>query len=214
MKRFFNSIEIGFNITYLLTAFIVGFFLLLNTSHDPIQMLAGGMALILVSGDSFHLAPRIMGMRQNTLIQFNRTLGRGKQIASITMTLFYVILWHIGLQVYSLPHINGWSIAIYSFTIIRILICLLPQNKWEERYSPLLWVILRNAFFVFEGLMVAILYFINRNSIDSLQWMWLAITLSYLFYLPVVIWSHHYPKIGMLMLPKAMTYIWILVMFL
>ncbi|HPF18680.1 MAG TPA: hypothetical protein PLY08_03755 [Bacillota bacterium] len=44
--------------------------------------------------------------------------------------------------------------------------------------------------------------------------MWLAILLSFAFYLPVVLWSNRYPKIGMLMLPKTCTYLWMLVMLL
>jgi len=61
---------------------------------------------------------------------------------------------------------------------------------------------------------VAGLYFFNRASTAGLDLMWLAILLSFAFYLPVVLWSNRYPKIGMLMLPKTCTYLWMLVMLL
>ncbi|MDE5758562.1 MAG: hypothetical protein K2H85_08110, partial [Allobaculum sp.] len=46
----------------------------------------------------------------------------------------------------------------------------------------------------------------------SFRWMWLAILLSFGFYIPVVLWSGQYPLIGMLMIPKTIAYIWILCM--
>ena len=42
--------------------------------------------------------------------------------------------------------------------------------------------------------------------------MWLAILLSFAFYLPVVLWSNQNPKVGILMLPKTCAYLWMLAM--
>ena len=39
--------------------------------------------------------------------------------------------------------------------------------------------------------------------------MWLAITLSFLFYIPVVLWADTLPMIGMLMIPKTLAYVWV-----
>ena len=42
--------------------------------------------------------------------------------------------------------------------------------------------------------------------------MYLAIILSFLFYIPVVLWADVHPMIGMFMLPKTCMYIWMVVM--
>lgn len=42
--------------------------------------------------------------------------------------------------------------------------------------------------------------------------MWLAILLSFAFYIPVVLWAEVSPMIGMLMLPKTCMYVWMVVM--
>ena len=42
--------------------------------------------------------------------------------------------------------------------------------------------------------------------------MWLAIALSFLFYIPVVLWADAMPMMGMLMIPKTCAYAWIVVM--
>jgi hypothetical protein len=51
-----------------------------------------------------------------------------------------------------------------------------------------------------------------RSRIPELSGMGIAIALSFVFYLPVVVWSNRYPKVGMLMLPKTCAYLWIVVM--
>jgi hypothetical protein len=42
--------------------------------------------------------------------------------------------------------------------------------------------------------------------------MWLAVTVSFGFYIPVVLWADVYPILGMLMLPKTCAYVWMVVM--
>lgn len=212
MKRVFGTVEAVFDITYMLLALTLGLILIFSASGREERILSGIMALVLVIGDSFHLIPRIKLIRTGKEQELRKKLGRGKQITSITMTVFYLILWHIGLIVFSPSNIQLVTYAVYILAIIRIVICLLPQNKWEERYPPISWGIWRNIPFFLQGIVVSGLFFIYRNLNLSLNLMWLAIILSFAFYLPVVIWSNKNPKVGMLMLPKTCTYLWMLFM--
>lgn len=214
MKRVYGTIELLFDLFYLAAASILCFILLLGSSGNSARVLAGVMALLLVGGDSFHLVPRITVIRTGNEEPLRRELGRGKQITSITMTLFYLLLWQIGLLVFSLEDSSIWfyTVTIYVLTAVRIFLCLLPQNKWEERNLPVTWGLLRNIPFFLQGAVVTMLYFLQRNAAPGLSSMWLAIALSFAFYLPVVLWSNKSPKIGMLMLPKTCVYLWILVM--
>lgn len=212
MKRVFGTVEAVFDIAYMLLALTLGLILIFSASGREERILSGIMALVLVIGDSFHLIPRIKLIRTGKEQELRKKLGRGKQITSITMTVFYLILWHIGLIVFSPSNIQLVTYAVYILAIIRIVICLLPQNKWEERFPPLSWGIWRNIPFFLQGIVVSGLFFIYRNLNLSLNLMWLAIILSFAFYLPVVIWSNKNPKVGMLMLPKTCTYLWMLFM--
>jgi hypothetical protein len=83
-----------------------------------------------------------------------------------------------------------------------MILCLLPHNKWQMRYPPLSWAIARNIPFFLQGTLVAGLFCIHRSAVPGLASMWLAVALSFAFYLPVVLWSNKKPKIGILMLPK------------
>ncbi len=212
MKRVVGIVEAVFDIAYLVSAISIGLLLISGDSSSLPRVLAGLMALVLAGGDAFHLLPRISVILTGREADRRRALGRGKQITSVTMTVFYMLLWHIGVLAFSPRNILFWSYAVYVLAGVRILLCLLPQNKWEERYSPPSWGVWRNVPFFLLGLLVAGLFFFFRNSVDGLSLVWLAVLLSFAFYLPVVLWAHKNKKIGMLMLPKTCVYLWLLTM--
>ncbi len=212
MKRVFGAFEAAFDIVYLLIALALGFVLLLSGGGNPARLLAGGMALILAVGDAFHLVPRLLVIRTGKEERLRAALGRGKQITSITMTFFYLLLWEVARLAFYPAGGGGWQYLVYSLAALRILLCLSPQNRWQERYPPLKWGIGRNVPFFLLGIATAGFFFAQRKAIPGLGWMWLAILLSFAFYLPVVLWSNQNPKFGMLMLPKTCAYLWMLAM--
>ena len=205
MKRVFGVFEAVFDITYLSTAMIMGALFLRKGLVS-----AGFMALLLAGGDAFHLIPRVRVILTGKEEELRAALGRGKQIASITMTVFYIFLWRLGGGFAS----NGpgwlWDGMVLLLASVRIVLCLLPQNRWQERYPPVGWGCWRNLPFFLLGLLEAARFFILRKTLPGMEWMWLAILLSFLFYLPVVLWVNKKPKVGMLMLPKTCMYLWML----
>lgn len=88
MKRVFGLYEAVFDIVYLIAALIIGILLIATAKGDTPRLLAGIMALTLAGGDAFHLLPRIAVIRTQKEEAFRSFLGRGKQITSITMTVF------------------------------------------------------------------------------------------------------------------------------
>lgn len=203
--------EVVFDSLYLMADLLLGLYFLV-TATNPAHILFGVMALLLGGGDAFHLVPRMRAALTQDRQRFVKPLGRGKMITSITMTIFYILLWHTGLLCYELklPVLTG---VVYALATLRIALCLFPQNGWTEENASLHWNIYRNIPFLLLGGMVMML-FLKNSSMDplSLRFMWLAILLSYAFYLPVVLFVHKKPKIGMLMLPKSCAYVWILMM--
>lgn len=212
MKRFFGGLEAAFDVLYLAAALVIGAALLLTAQGDGTRMLAGVMALVLGGGDAFHLVPRIKVIRTRQEDTLRPALGRGKQVTSVTMTVFYLLLWQIGVQQFAPAHSAGWTFAVYLLAAVRIALCFAPQNRWQERYPPLKWAVYRNIPFFLLGAVVAGQYFAHRSMAGGLGWMWLAILLSFACYLPVVLWSNRSPKVGMLMLPKTCAYLWMLLM--
>lgn len=61
------------------------------------------------------------------------------------------------------------------------------------------------------GLWIIVLFYQQAKQKEDFdfKYMWLAITLSFLFYIPVVLWADTLPMIGMLMIPKTLAYVWV-----
>lgn len=212
MKRVFGTVEAVFDLLYLAAALLIGGWLLLTGGGGPARILAGVMALVLACGDAFHLIPRVLVIRSGEEEKLRPALGLGKQITSITMTFFYLLLWHLGLLLFAPAGAGGWTLLVYLLAASRIVLCLLPQNRWSERYPPVRWAVWRNIPFFLLGAAVAVLFFMERRALPGLRHMWLAIALSFGFYLPVVLWSNKNPRLGMFMLPKTCAYVWMLAM--
>ncbi|PNV61256.1 hypothetical protein C0033_14815 [Clostridium sp. chh4-2] len=212
MKRVFGIFEAVFDIFYLAAALCLGLVLILTDENGGMRFLAGIMALVLACGDAFHLIPRIAVIFTQAEEGMRTALGRGKQITSITMTVFYLMLWQIGLSFSGGMDEQFWSYLVYFLAAVRILLCLMPQNRWTERYPPTSWGIGRNIPFFLLGLVTAGMFFIRREGMPGMGMMWFAILLSFACYLPVVLFSNKNPKIGMMMLPKTCAYLWMLVM--
>lgn len=120
--------ETLFDAAYLVTVVTLGC-IMVKSAQDRETKLFGWMAVILGCGDAFHLVPRAWALCTDGLAAHAAALGAGKFITSITMTIFYVILYHIGKRRYGL-HIRALTGAVYALAAARIGLCLFPQNAW------------------------------------------------------------------------------------
>jgi hypothetical protein len=200
-RRFFGKIEVAFDAIYLLTALAVGVRALFEA-----KLLLAAMALVLALGDAFHLVPRMRAALGCGGLEV--ALGFGKLAASVTMTVFYVLLWHWGAPRSSFPPI--WTTAVYMLAAFRVGLSMFPENRWYDDEPPVRWAVARNLPFLLEGLAVAALYYAIAPAVPGVKWVWLAVLLSFAFYLPVALFAHKNRRFGMLMLPKTVMYLWIL----
>ncbi len=206
--------ESSFDIIYLLFAIISGIIILIRR-RDTIGKLMGSAALILGAGDAFHLIPRVLNYFVDG--DFTAWLGYGKLITSITMTIFYVLLFllHTKLFVWnSKTNKNRILILLLIATACRVILCLLPGNDWAGGGSSVFYGTIRNIPFVMIGVLIAVIYYQRRNERKNFKRVWLYITLSFLFYIPVAVAASLVPMLGMLMLPKTVCYMLMLGVFL
>jgi len=208
METIFCMVYLGF-----LVICIWNFFSL--TKNNIVFMMFGCLATVLAFGDSFHLIPRIIdNMKKNGLKGKDFWFGLGNQISSITMTWFYLILYFIYRRLFpeNLPG-RVFDIFLYMTVLLRVFICFLPQNNWFEKERDMSVSILRNLIFLVTGIMEIVLFIIIGNKGGYGLWkMAIAIGLSFTFYLPVAFGAKKHPKLGMLMIPKTLCYVWMLVM--
>lgn len=206
--------ETLFDAVYLIGVISVGIAMIVMGKDKKQYKLFGFMAVLLGSGDAFHLIPRSYALLTTGLEANAAALGIGKLITSITMTVFYVILYHIWRQRYHIKGRNGLSFSIYALSIIRIALCLLPQNQWLNYNAPISWGIYRNIPFAIMGIIIICIFYseVNRHNDKNFKYMWLAIVLSFALYIPVVLWATTIRWIGILMIPKTLAYVWIVIM--
>lgn len=176
-------------------------------------LLFGIMAVVLGGGDSFHLIPRVISLISENEEAFLVPLGVGKAITSVTMTGFYILLYYVYRIRYNIKGEKYIHISLYLLSVLRIVLCLLPQNEWTSAEPPLYMGIIRNIPFLIIGIIIIVLFFIQarKNNDKSFRFMYLTIVLSFGFYIPVVLVSHLYPMVGLLMIPKTCAYVWTVV---
>ena len=203
-------VETLFDICYLATVLSVGVRMIRGAKGSRQFELFGWMAVVLGAGDSFHLVPRALALCTTGLDSFAFQLGLGKWITSVTMTVFYVLLYYVWRERYEVKGKNSLTVAVYALAAIRVILCMMSQNQWLCDHSPLIWGIYRNIPFALLGILVIVLFYrsAKEKGDEAFGWMWLTIVLSFGFYIPVVLWANVVPMIGMLMIPKTCAYVW------
>ena len=203
-------VETLFDAFYLVSVITIGILMIRNSKGNAQFRLFGLMAVVLGAGDSFHLVPRALALCTTGLENYTVALGLGKWITSLTMTIFYVLLYYVWRQRYQVKGKSGLTAAVYALSAVRIGLCMMPQNQWLSASSPLAWGIYRNIPFALLGLLIIVLFYRSAKVHEdrAFRWMWLTIVLSFGFYIPVVLWADAVPPIGMLMIPKTCAYVW------
>lgn len=203
-------VETLFDAVYLITVITLGIRMIRGSGNNPQFRLFGWMAVVLGAGDSFHLVPRALALCTTGLENYTVALGLGKWITSVTMTVFYVLLYYVWRQRYKVSGQGALTAAVYVLAGVRVALCMMPQNQWLSADAPLSWGIWRNIPFALLGLVVIVLFYrsAKEHGDSAFRWMWLTIVLSFGFYIPVVLWADAVPLVGMLMIPKTCAYVW------
>lgn len=205
--------ESGFYIVYFVLIVSAGIFVCCKQKNNRAFLLFGLACILLGLGDAFHLVPRAVGLFSKSLDNPDKNLamwlGIGKLITSITMTVFYVLLYYFIYKRYDVKRNKILDCLVWFLTATRVVLCALPQNNWLTNSSPLIWGIARNIPFVVLGVLVIVLAFMYLRHKKHFQLLWLAIALSFGFYIPVVVWASTASWVGMLMIPKTICYLWI-----
>lgn len=214
-----DLMESIFDIAYLVYAMFtaVSFYLAAgNAGGSSILLLCGSLALVLGGGDAFHLLPRVRRALLGADEKTEARLGAGLFVSSVTMTVFYLLLYEIWIREFpqsaaDIPAI--WPALLWLSAILRIVLCFFPQNNWLKKEGDFRWSMARNIPFAVTGLIMAALFFVSGNADGLGMWrMGIAILISFGCYFPVVLFAKKKPMVGMLMIPKTCAYIWMLVL--
>lgn len=207
MQAIFETL---FDAVYLVTVIALGILMIRVSRGRKQYLLFGIMAVTLGCGDAFHLVPRAVALCTTGLESYTAALGIGKLITSVTMTLFYVLLYYVWRSRYRINGQRGLSMVVWLLALVRIALCLMPQNAWTDATPPLSWGIYRNIPFAILGALIVVLFFksTRENQDRPFRHLWLTVVLSFACYIPVVLFADKIPTVGMLMIPKTCAYVW------
>ncbi len=206
--------ETIFDIAYLATVLTLGILLIVKSEKGALTQKFGVMAVVLGGGDAFHLVPRMIALWTSGMEANAAALGVGKLVTSITMTAFYVLLYYIWRARYGVEDRKRLTVTMWVLAALRVILCLLPQNRWLSYHQPLLFGVLRNIPFAIMGIIIIMIFAAEAAETNDriFRNMWLAVSLSFAFYIPVVLFAASFPWVGALMIPKTLAYVWIVLM--
>ncbi len=206
-------VETIFDVVYLSFAMITGI-LLVSKGKNTLIKLVGWMTFLLGFGDAFHLVPRMYALWTNGLEANATALGIGKLITSITMTVFYLLLYYIWRIYFKVEDKKSLTFVMWGLAIVRIVLCLFPQNEWLNYQQPVDFGIYRNIPFAIIGILIIWIFAseVKKTQDKVFKHLPLAVILSFGFYLPVVLWGSSIPALGALMIPKTLAYVWVIFM--
>ena len=207
MQAIFETL---FDIVYLVTVITLGILMIRNSRGEKQYLLYGIMAVTLGCGDAFHLVPRAIALCTTGLENYTAALGIGKLVTSVTMTLFYVLLYYVWRARYQVNGQKETISAVWVLALARIALCLMPQNAWTSAAPPLSWGIYRNIPFTILGVLIVVLFYRSAREKQDRPFchLWLAVVVSFACYIPVVLFADTVPAVGMLMIPKTCAYVW------
>ena len=202
--------ETLFDAVYLVTVIVLGILMIRGSRGRRQYLLFGVMAVTLGCGDAFHLIPRAVALCTTGLADYTAALGVGKLITSVTMTAFYVLLYYVWRSRYQVEGRKTLTAAVWALAILRVLLCLMPQNAWTSAEAPLSWGVYRNIPFAILGAVIVVLFFhsAKEKQDTAFRHLWLTVVLSFACYIPVVLFADAVPMVGMLMIPKTCAYVW------
>ena len=168
-----SVVETVFDAAYLITVITLGILMIRRSGQSRQFRLFGWMAVVLGGGDSFHLVPRAVALCTTGLENFTVALGIGKWITSVTMTVFYVLLYYVWRQRYSVKGYTVLTAFVYVLAGVRVILCMMPQNQWLSADAPLLWGVYRNIPFALLGLVVIVLFSHKAREKEDRAFRWM-----------------------------------------
>lgn len=206
--------EAVFCMAYLIFDLVAAVIFFVKADGSPALTLFGFLTLVLGGGDAFHLVPRIIKAFRGDSPAVEWWSGLGLMVSSITMTVFYVLLFYVWRNIFPETACPPVLYALlWCSAVVRIILCLFPQNNWFRPEGNLHWGIYRNLPFAVTGLCMVVLFILSGNTGGYGLWkMSIAIVISFACYFPVVLFAKKKPAVGMLMMPKTIAYVWMISM--
>lgn len=218
-------IEVSFDILYLIVVWAMVFTMYRRRAVvRPENRRVAGLVMtafaLLALGDTGHVGFRVAAYAMGDPAPQFSSLGMsfglrglGTAATAITVTLFYVLM--VAIWRYRFDKQYGpFQHLLFAAALVRLVLLSLPVNQWNSPLPPQPWSTIRNLPLLIQGLVAyLILRDARANKDRAFWWVGTMILASFACYMAVVLFVQQVPLIGMLMIPKTMTYIAVCLLF-
>jgi hypothetical protein len=212
--------EIIFDIAYLIAVWYMVFlmtksFPTLNPQDRGVASLVRLAFILLAAGDTGHVGFRVLanllgGPNTEAFILGTRMslIGVGMLTTAYTITFFYMLLVYVWKMRFN-QAFNWFTNLLLSAGVLRLILMALPSNEWGSLVPPQPMSLYRNLPLLLQGVGIIglILYSAYKTHDTTFKWIGWMITISYAFYIPVILFAQQLPIIGLLMIPKTCAYL-------
>lgn len=171
--------------------------------------------LVLAIGDTGHVGFRLWAYALGDTESFVNIfgvhiplIGTGALSTAVLVTVLYLLMVEAERRWFN----KSWSLVYYFLMaagLVRLILMFFPGNHWEYSVPPADWSLYRNIPLTVLGVGLGLLMLIHaREKKDRLfTYLSILIFISYVFFLPVILFVQKVPMIGMLMIPKTIAYL-------
>ncbi|MCH3919202.1 MAG: hypothetical protein LKE39_01690 [Sphaerochaeta sp.] len=207
-----NLFETAFYLVYLVIVMTTGSVMVRRCHGRKQYWLFAVASLLLGTGDAMYLLPRAYALSMGNLETNAWVSGIGMLVALLSHVTFFVLLYYVARLRYRIQGHIPFMVCVYICAGATFVLHVLPQNHWITRSPSWTIGIVRAIPYIALGVLVCIFFAIESKKANDqhFHWMSLAIACNYACYIPVVIWIRYAPSLWVLMIPQAVTFVWII----
>jgi hypothetical protein len=212
--------EVAFSVAYLIVVW--GLVLAMVRQRDNVQPQDQAVARrvrwafgLLALGDTGHVGFRVLAYalgdvdaHVNFLGIDAGLVGLGALSTAVTVTFFYILVLDIWRERFQKRY-GRFEYLLLTATAVRLILMIPAANQWNSVVSPQPWSLYRNLPLIALGLGTAYLILRDAARANDRHFVWIGIMIlvSYALYTPVIVLVQQIPLIGLLMMPKTVTYV-------
>lgn len=151
------------HIMYLASVIFMGGYILKNSVGNKLYRAFGSFAMVLALGDGVYLIARMYALLTTGIEENLKILGWGRLGHEVIFTILVLMLYDIYNLRYSKKKNVPLNRMFYVFSIIRIIIILLPGNKFFEMVPSTTYAIYRFIPLAIMGALLTLLVYLHSD---------------------------------------------------
>lgn len=155
------------HIMYITPIIILGSYLIRNAVGNILYKAFGSFSLTLALADGIFLIPRMYALLTTGIEDNLKIIGWGRMGNAIIISILFLVLYDIYNLRYSKRKLETLNKTFFGLAITRIIICLLPGNKWFELTPSPTFALIRFIPLAVTGILLIMVIYIHSKKYND-----------------------------------------------